>query len=169
MPNHDIFDRAIPGQSLTKPVGGAKYEQPPKYVDEDEASSAMLDSITSKKNAPVIAGLLSRGAYASEIANTLLMTGVAEGKFTPDMAVLLAKRTLASVVAVGHKAGIKDMKYKKPDPEREKMMEQIMSLPKSLENEPVITKDPIYREGPPPSLENEPVITKDKPKGAMGI
>lgn len=111
-----LFDRPVPGQSLTAIPGSMPYEQPPQYVTEDEAMYYVMDQLSSKTVAPAIKHALKKGVYASDITNAILLKSFSQGKITPDMAGLIAKRTLGAVVATGMAQGvsIKDMRIKKP-------------------------------------------------------
>lgn len=111
-----MFDAPIPGQSLTRAPGSRPYEQPPLYNDPEEATVAMLDALTNKKSAPIVAAMLDKGIPATFIATGLLKQGVAEGKWSVDTAMLIGKRALGAVVAVGHGAGVKNIVYA-PDKE----------------------------------------------------
>lgn len=130
--NYDPFDRPVPGESLTRPVGGAKYEQPPQYVTEDDAMFYVLDTVSDKYVAPTIAHALEKGVHASDITNAMLLKGFSEGKFTPDVAALIAKRTMAAVVAAGISQGLnaKDIKFKRPSKKERKLGELLASSPR---------------------------------------
>lgn len=110
----DMFAAPVPGESLTKPVGARPYEQPPKYVTEDEAMYAVLNSVTNRDTGAMIGIALEQGMYAADIASTLLQGGVAEGKWTPDVAALIAKRTLGAVAMAGHTQGVEGIRYMRP-------------------------------------------------------
>lgn len=123
-----FLDGPVPGSSLTTSLGSRPYEQPPKYVKEEDALYGLLDSLTDPKKGVAVGKLLSKGVYASDIANTVLVGGTSTGKWTPDLAALMAKKVLGMVVAVGHAQGVKDMKYMKPSPD-EDILDTIDSLP----------------------------------------
>lgn len=110
----DMLSGPVPGQSLTRAMGSRPYEQPPKYVHPEDAMYSILNTMTDPSMAAGVVEALDKGMYASDIANTILFGGVAHGKWTPDVAALLAKRTLGTVVAVGASQGLKNMKYKRP-------------------------------------------------------
>ena len=122
-----LMDAPIPGSSLTVAPGSRPYEQPPQYVDEEKAMYAVLDSITSPKVGVSVGKALDKGVYASNIANSILMAGVAQGKWTPDVAALMAKKVLGSVVAVGNAQGVENMRYMAP--KKNETLDQLESLP----------------------------------------
>lgn len=109
------FQGPIPGQSLTKPKGSFPFERPPQYTTEDEALVAVLDQMTQPRKMKMIAAALDSGIYASDITSGILTAGFAQGKWNPDLAAIIAKRVMASVVAVGSAAGVKNIKYKREE------------------------------------------------------
>lgn len=120
-----VFDRPIPGQSLTTTPGSFPYENPPQYPDEDSAMYYMLDKLSDKYVAPAIKHGLEKGMYASDLTNILLTKAFAQGKITPDVAALIAKRVMAGVVATGVAQGLspKNIKYKKPSKREQELGE----------------------------------------------
>lgn len=162
-----LMNGPIPGASLTVAPGSRPYEQPPKYTKEDDALYAILNSLTSKTSGAATGVALSKGVYASDIANTFLVEGVAKGMWTPDLAALIAKRTLAAVVATGHAQGVKDMKYMKPKPNTE--MDQVLNMPDVRGAIPSTPKEVLKAPTPvPPVPTKEPVPSTNKINGVMG-
>jgi hypothetical protein len=124
-----FMDAPTPGSSLTTPPGERPYERPPKYVQEDDALYNMLDKLTTPEIGVGVGKLLSKGVYASDIADSVLMAGVAEGHWTPDLAALMAKKVLGAVVAVGHAQGVENIRYMHPDMDKQEKLEKIARLP----------------------------------------
>lgn len=123
----NTFDAPVPGQSLTRAPGSRPYEQPPMYADPEDAAKAMQEALMgNKKNAAAAAILLEKGVPASVIANGILKTGVVMGKWTPDVALLISKRTIGAVVATGTSLGVKDIIYA---PAKEDPLQKLVSLP----------------------------------------
>ncbi len=109
------FQGPIPGQSLAKAPGSFPFEQAPQYTTEDEALVAVLDQMTQPRKMKMIAAALDSGIYASDITSGILTAGFSQGKWSPDLAGLIAKRVMSSVVAVGSAAGVKNIKYKREE------------------------------------------------------
>ena len=128
-PALSFMDAPTPGSSLTTPPGERPYERPPKYTTEDDALYNMLDSLTTPEIGVGVGKLLSKGVYASDIADSVLMAGVAEGQWTPDLAALMAKKVLGAIVAVGHAQGVEGMRYMHPNTEKQERLEKITQLP----------------------------------------
>lgn len=185
-----MFDRPIPGESLTTPPKSMPYERPPVYTDPQEGLKAIWKQLTDTDTAAQIGAVMDRGMYASDVANMILKGGVATGKWSPDVALLMAKPVLASVVAVADQVGVKDFGYVRPSRKKRQLQEAVYSTPTRKELEAsgrVVAKDdtipldlenmvieeydtnwegPFLRgDGPPESLENEAILTKPEYKG----
>jgi hypothetical protein len=96
-----LFDAPIPGQSLTKKLGSSPLESPPQYVDLDKAAEDIWTSIQSPESAIKIKTMLKAGAPAEAIAKSITQGGVLEGKWTPDLKMLLEPIVIAQVATVG--------------------------------------------------------------------
>ncbi len=102
------FNRPTPGYSLTQAPGEMPFEQAPQFTDLEDTSEYLFDEMTKPKTAANIATALEGGMPAEGFTNQLLFEGVANGKFTMDLALLLAPRVLALTVAVAKRAGATD-------------------------------------------------------------
>jgi hypothetical protein len=105
---------AVAGEGLTGELGGSNWETPPQYTD----PKVILDKIWKKwatpKEMAKIAILLEQGIPAESLARTLCFQGFVEGKWTPDVALLISRPVLMMIVALGKKAGVKNMKIRLP-------------------------------------------------------
>jgi hypothetical protein len=121
------FNAPIPGESLTKPPGGARYEKPPKYSSAKDAAEDIWDKITKPKQAAKVVSMLDAGIPAEQIAKTIVFAGFAKGNHTPDLAPPLEEIVTYQVVAIGHRAGVKDMKLLADDAEFKETMGALSS------------------------------------------
>tara|TARA_B110000285_G_C14710876_1_gene417718 strand:- start:102 stop:605 length:504 start_codon:yes stop_codon:yes gene_type:complete len=101
------FDRPIPGQSLTDEPGNYPWEHPPQYSDVREARDRIFEGMTQEENAKQLLTMLVSDVPAEAIVRTVLFAGFTEGKWTVDMATLLAPIVLIQVVNIAKAAGIK--------------------------------------------------------------
>ena len=100
------FDRPIPGQSLTDEPGNYPWEHPPQYSDVREARDRIFDGMTQEENAKQLITMLASDVPAEAIVRTVLFAGFTEGKWTVDMATLLAPIVLVQVVSMAKAAGV---------------------------------------------------------------
>ena len=124
-----MFDAPIPGESLTREPGSSPWERPPQYTDLNEAAEDLFDKIL--QNSAEIILSLEAGASAEDLAKTMLFGGFSKGKFTPDLALLLAPIAVAMIGAVGHKMGARGMKLRSPNRKREQNLKTLHKLASS--------------------------------------
>ena len=104
------FDAPIPGQSLTDEPGNAKWEHPPQYTDVGEASEFVWEKMHDEKILDQIVSFLDNDIPVEAVARMVLFGGFMEGKWTPDVAILLSEIVFKQIVAIGMKAGVENMK-----------------------------------------------------------
>jgi len=152
--NFNEFNAAIPGQSLTDSPGNAAWEHPPQFTDVRKALNYTYGQLLTKPHITKLLTLLKHGVPAEAITKTVLFAGFAGGKWTPDVALLMARPTLAMVVALGKAADIKNMKIglKKRGNEA-----AIMGARMTLSSTP-------YRPVPPPSKKSEKLSIMERPE-----
>ena len=107
MPDYN-FDAPIPGQSLTMHPGSLALEHPPQFTDPNDAAEFLWKQLTSPKQVVKLV-LLLRDTPVEYIARTVLYTGVINGKWTPDLAMLLFNVCMWQIEAI---AKTKKIKYK---------------------------------------------------------
>ena len=103
------FNAPIPGESLTSsPETPTAWERPPEYTDQDEAMMAVYMVLTEQDTLRQLVGIISEGVPLDEIAQVLLYKGYTQGKYTPDMMLMLAEPTIYLLIAIADYAEIKD-------------------------------------------------------------
>lgn len=129
-----LMDVAIPGQSLTKTPGGYPWEKPPQFTNPEKALMSIIDAATSEKMAPRIVALMELGTPLTVLAKTILMTGFIEGKWTPDMMILLSEPVYVLLLRLAKEAGIKPVLDlpPAPDPLEEELIRQRMGAADNL-------------------------------------
>ena len=114
----DIFDRPIPGQSLTDEPKNYPWEHPPQFTDLREARDRIFDNLTEEEAVQQLLTMLSANVPAEAVVRTILFAGFTEGKWSVDSAVLLAPVVLMQVVSIAKAAGIEKFSIlmdEKPD------------------------------------------------------
>jgi hypothetical protein len=103
------FNAPIPGESLTASPENAKaWETPPEYTDQDEAMMAVYLVLTEQATLRGLIEIISDGVALDELAQVILYKGYTEGKYTPDMMLMLAEPTIYLLIAIADYAEIKD-------------------------------------------------------------
>ena len=106
----NIFDSPFPGESLTNTPGNAAWENPPQYVNVDEASEYIWEKLHEEKFLDQVVSFLANDVPIEAIARMILFGGFVEGKWTPDVAILLSEVVFKQIMAIGMNAGVKNMK-----------------------------------------------------------
>ena len=106
----NIFDSPIPGESLTKTPGNAAWENPPQYVNVDEASEYIWEKLHEEKFLDQVVSFLANDVPIEAVARMILFGGFVEGKWTADVAILLSEIIFKQIMAIGMNAGVKNMK-----------------------------------------------------------
>jgi hypothetical protein len=97
----------IPGENFTSDTRNYPWHRPPEIVDLDEAIEVMAKKIMEPKAANGLLTFLEMGMTVSTAVSTLVLGGIEAGKWTPDMALLLAGPTARMIELMAKKAGIK--------------------------------------------------------------
>lgn len=99
--------RAIPGQSLTNnPDEPQAWERPPEFTEVRKAMYEIFEILTEKENLANSLLSLSKGVSVIDISSIILYTGFIEGKWNPDLMMLLMEPTMYMVMALADKAEI---------------------------------------------------------------
>ena len=96
----NTLDAPIPGQSLTDTPGNAKWEHPPQFVKVDEAAEYIWDRLHEKEILSQIVSFLENDIPVEAIARMVLFGGFVEGKWTPDVALLLSEIVFKQIAAI---------------------------------------------------------------------
>lgn len=126
--NPNLFNGPIPGEGMTKPLGGAPYQQPPQFVHLDDLLESLWQKINNPQEGVKIYGLLKAGLPAEAIGRTLLFGAFTHGVCTPTLALLALPTVVKQLVALGHMLGLKNIKIKNPNPEQTKALAKIAQV-----------------------------------------
>ena len=104
------FDAPIPGQSLTDTPGNSSWEHPPQFAKVEDAAEYIWDRLHSEEMLDQVITLLRNNVPVEALVRMVLFGGFSEGKWSPDVAILLAEIVLKQIMAIGVKAEIPKMK-----------------------------------------------------------
>ena len=103
------FNAPIPGESLTTAPDMPKaWERPPQYTSQDIAMEAIYMEITHEDSLRKLINIINDGIPLDEIAQVILYKGYTEGKFSPDLMLLLIEPTIYLLIAIADYAKISD-------------------------------------------------------------
>ena len=98
------MNRPIPGQSLTTdPENPAPYERPPEFTNVHEASMYMWDFVTEDETYVALMTGISKGVPIMSIVQVLLFDQFQQGKFNPDLMMMLAEPFAYMLIALAER------------------------------------------------------------------
>tara|TARA_B100001250_G_C19780904_1_gene781824 strand:- start:601 stop:1212 length:612 start_codon:yes stop_codon:yes gene_type:complete len=107
------MNRPIPGQSLTSnPDEPYPWESPPEYTNMKEALDFVLDNLMDEEAYVPILNAIEDGIPISDVVQQILYIGFNEGKWNPDMLLMLVEPLMYVVMALCEKAGIEYTLYR---------------------------------------------------------
>ena len=122
------FDTPIPGQSLTDEPGNYPWEHPPQYVTTDGAADHLWNRMSEPEFAEQIIAMLDAGVPVEAIARTVLFGGFLKGKFSPDVAFIIAEPVMKMIATIGVIAGVEDIKMSMDDITNKKEIRSAVKL-----------------------------------------
>lgn len=84
------FDGPIPGENYTSDTKNYPWHRPPEFTDLDDAIDYTIAKFTKKDNAFGLITMLEMGMSIAVITRTYVISGIGQGRWTPDFAVLLS-------------------------------------------------------------------------------
>ena len=127
------FDAPVPGQSLTDKPGNGPWEHPPQYTNTAEAADFIWDQLATPEFAEQVIAMLDAGIPVEAIARVILFGGFTEGKWTPDVAFIIAEPVMKMIVAVGLQGGVKKFRMSLGDMTNKNELKSIMDIKKNSE------------------------------------
>lgn len=107
------LNRPVPGQGLTTdPDNPLPWEKPPEITDLEEGLQYVFGRLIEPTNYVPIMNVLEDGTPLMDITQGILFKGFTEGKWNPDLMMLLAEPTAYMILALAERANI-DLKIYK--------------------------------------------------------
>lgn len=141
------FDTPIPGQSLTDEPGNYPWEHPPQYVTTDGAADHLWNRMSEPEFAEQIIAMLDAGVPVEAIGRTVLFGGFLKGKFSPDVAFIIAEPVMKMIATIGVIAGIKDIKMSMDDITNKKEVRSAVRLNVEAEKVAKDIQDEVKQKG----------------------
>jgi hypothetical protein len=104
--------RPIPGQSLTdSPDQSYPWESPPEFTDFRQAFNYLAEELLEEDIYVPLMIAMGQGVPISDITLQLLQRGFQEGKWNPDMLMMLIEPTMYLLIALAEKSEIEYRLY----------------------------------------------------------
>jgi hypothetical protein len=112
--------RPIPGQSLTAdPDNPAPYEKPPQFTSVHEASEFIFEKFIDEETYMPLMQMMADDMPIMDIAQTVLFKGFTEGKWSPDLMLMLVEPVAYMLLALAERAQIDPVIYRGEDEDDE--------------------------------------------------
>ena len=101
-----LFDRPIPGMSLTAELGNRPWQQPPQYTTVEEALQYYIPRLTNPELLDQLLDVMETGIPLTTIADAMQTGGVMEGKHSLDVGILIIPVLIETMAYLAEEAGI---------------------------------------------------------------
>ena len=109
------FDAPIPGQGLTDEPGNYPWEHPPQFTDTDEAADFVWDRLHRPEFMEQVIAMLDAGIPVEALGRIIIFNGFMEGKWTPDVAFIIAEPVMKMIATMGLTAGVENIRMSMSD------------------------------------------------------
>jgi hypothetical protein len=107
------MNRPVPGESLTNsPESPRTWEQAPEYTNMRDALDFIVSALLEEETYLSVVGAIGEGIPISDVVQQILYIGFNEGKWNPDMILLLIEPLMYVLMALAEKSGIKYKIYR---------------------------------------------------------
>lgn len=109
-----MTDLPIPGENFTSDTKSYPWHQPPEFTSLGPALDKMSQKMTDRKTAPLLMSMVETGLPLYKLSQIIIMEGLANGKWTVDLGLLLAGpickilEIMCTVYGVEYTLGIED-------------------------------------------------------------
>tara|TARA_R100001530_G_scaffold59439_1_gene43082 strand:+ start:697 stop:1824 length:1128 start_codon:yes stop_codon:yes gene_type:complete len=119
------FAGPVPGESLTSsPESSQAWEQPPAYTSVREATQDIFLNLLEDEMLETVVTMLANGTPVGDITKMLLVSGLSQGKFNPDLMLLLVEPVMYMILAIAERVGIKDIKLYRGEEDEPEPLDQ---------------------------------------------
>lgn len=126
--DNNPFDAPVPGQGLTDKPGNYAWEHPPQYTDTSEAADYVWEKLTQPQFAEQVIAMLDAGIPVEAIGRIVIFTGFSEGKWSPDVAFIIAEPVMKMIAAIGIHGGVKKIRMSMQDLTNKKSLQSAMQI-----------------------------------------
>ena len=119
------FERPVAGQSLTNdPDSKYPWEKPPEFTEVQGAIMSILADSYEKETYEMVALSIADGMPVGDLASMILQAGFQEGKWNPDLMLMLVEPLIFVLMSLAEKAGIEYRIDSEDDDDDDTMFEE---------------------------------------------
>lgn len=154
-----LIDGPIPGANYTSDTRNYPWHRPPDLTGYDEIIDYLITKFSSTKSANSILALLEFEMDVASLVSTMLLSSVGKGKFSVDMALLVAGPFARYVEIMAKSNGIKKIEMGIEDNEPITTVEDLKMMAGVMDEEELAELDELGIEEP----------TQEESRGLMGM
>lgn len=129
------LDRPIPGESLTNdPDNPYPFESSPEFTDRTDALEYLFASFVEEDAYEKLLNLISNDVPIMTLSQVFIYKGFTEGKWNPDLMLMLAEPTAYILMALAERAGV-DYKIISDDDDDELTEQERLGEPEPVDEE----------------------------------
>lgn len=165
-----MFDAPIAGANYAADTRNYPWHRPPEIVNYDEGVDYMITRMKEPEQIELVFSLLEIDAHVATVVTSLLMQGISKGKFSIDLAILMAGpiARYISIIAdeqdIKYDMGVGDKDRVSITPTSLKMALGIYDEEETLE---VLEEVPVVQEGGIMGAPTEDEAASDDEQAAM--
>tara|TARA_R100000030_G_scaffold84729_1_gene67879 strand:+ start:380 stop:934 length:555 start_codon:yes stop_codon:yes gene_type:complete len=180
----EVFNRPIPGQSLTDEPKNYPWERPPEITEPNEAVRYHLDRISDPEVIDNIFYALDMGIPVKVLTDSMMTGAVGKGVHDIDKSLLIERIVRKAVMKMADAAGVEYRETfdkeelsatekaamlvraveKTPEEERDKGFELLKEISETATSEAEPSEEPDEESN---MMNDDDVVVEDKPKGLM--
>lgn len=104
--NPKVLDGPIPGENYTSDTRNYPWHRPPEYTDVNEAVEWSIQKLTSDEAVHGLLTLIQAGLPIATATDMFVTSGIGQGKWTPDFAILIAGPVFRTIKLIAMGANI---------------------------------------------------------------
>jgi len=101
-----LLDAPIPGMSMTHELGARPWQTAAQFTTVDEAIEYYMSRMATEEYMEQAVEVLEMGVAVTDIANTMQMAGVMEGKHSIDVGMLVTPLIMEMLMLIGDNAKV---------------------------------------------------------------
>ena len=125
--------RPMPGQSLTDdPDNPPAWEKPPQFTSIDKASEYLFEFMIEEERYMTLIDALEEGMTIMEITQLVLFEGFRNGKWNPDLMMLLIEPVAYTLMALAERVNVDYVVEEDDEDDQEMLIRTKLSKDKAL-------------------------------------
>ena len=99
-----MFEKPVPGQSLTEDTGKYPWDKPPQYTNVDDVMQMYMEMITDDDTMFNLLNSLEAKIPLAQIVQAMVLQGIGEGLYTPDVGLLIMDELVMLIASIAKAA-----------------------------------------------------------------